>query len=319
MTTERFLITGATGCIGAWVVRNLIKEGVETWILNRGTDFHRLKLILSEDEFARIRMVKGDIAEFEDVNAAFQQAKPTHLIHLAAMQFPFCKADPVLGAKVNVVGTVNFFEAAKRAGNSRLVFASSTSVYGTVDEYPDEPLAHNALLKPHSHYGVYKQANEGTSQVYWLDDGITSIGLRPYVVYGPGRDQGMSSTPTRGMLAAAKGEAYRITFGCKIGFQYVDDVAKIFIQAARSSFKGCDSFNIGGETVHVSQIVDAINAADPSVQGLITFEDKSLGLPEEVDNAALEKLLSPLTFTPLVQGVKETMDIFKQGLKDHKV
>ena len=133
----------------------------------------------------------------------FDDFQPTHVIHLAAMQLPFCKADPIQGAMVNVVGTVNIFEAIKRSGLRKLVYASSTAVYGRAEEYPPTPLAHNAKLNPHSHYGVYKVANEDNARIYWQDDGISSIGLRPYTVYGAGRDQGLTSTPTKASSSTA--------------------------------------------------------------------------------------------------------------------
>jgi nucleoside-diphosphate-sugar epimerase len=146
------------------------------------------------------------------VENALKESRATRVIHLAAMQLPFCKVNPVVGARVNVVGTVNIFEAAKRLKLDNVVYASSTAVYGLSEEYSGEPLANDALLKPYSHYGVYKQANEGNAAIYFQDDGISSTGLRPYVVYGAGRDQGITSTPTKAILAAAAVQPYRISF-----------------------------------------------------------------------------------------------------------
>ncbi len=222
---ERFLVTGATGCIGAWVARNLIREGTFTAAFVRGGDLHRLRLIMEEDEISRIRVITGDIVDIGAIQRALAENGITRIIHLAAMQLPFCKADPPKGAAVNVQGTVNIFEAAKRCGIGHVVFASSTAVYGPRQEYPAGPLAHDAPLLPRSHYGVYKQANEGTAGVYWIEDGISSVGIRPYVVYGPGRDQGLTSTPTKAMLAAAAGKPFHITYGGRFGFQYADDTA----------------------------------------------------------------------------------------------
>jgi nucleoside-diphosphate-sugar epimerase len=226
------------------------------------------------------------------------------------MQLPFCKEDPPEGALVNVVGTINVFEAAKRSGLRRVVYSSSAAVYGLSAEYSPGALPHEAPLNPHSHYGVYKQANEGSARVYWIDGGITSIGLRPYVVYGPGRDQGMTSTPTKAMLAAARGEPYHISFGGRFGFQYVDDVAKVFIRAARADFQGADVFNIGGTSATMEEVVETIEVIVPSQKGTITFEDKALPFPEEMDNSQLVACLGPLHQTSLREGISETIGIF---------
>src|SRR5947209_4606727 len=165
MTNERFLITGALGCIGAWVVRNLVREGVATAIFDRASDPRRLRLIMREDELAQITSLTGDITDFVAVDRAVGEFSPTSIIHLAALQVPFCKADPVLGAQVNVVGTVNVFEVAKRRGlGTTIAYASSAAVYDA-----------SGAVAPRTLYGVYKVANEGTARVYWQEDGVASV------------------------------------------------------------------------------------------------------------------------------------------------
>ncbi len=319
MKSEHFFVTGAAGCIGVWVLKNLIREGTPVTVLDLDTSHRRLPLVLSKDEIGRIEFRHGDVSDYSTVENAIISCGATHIIHLAALQLPFCKADPVSGARVNVVGTVNIFEAAKRFGIKNLVYASSTAVYGTSEEYPDKPLVHDAPLIPRSLYGVYKQANEGTARVYFQDDHINSIGLRPYVVYGAGRDQGMTSTPTKAMLAAAAGQTYHISYGGRYCFQYTDDTARAFIQAARSDYKGADVFNIGGESVSTNEVIAAIEKSEPSSRGRITFDDIPLPFPPEVENTALTTAIGSLHFTPLDQGVNETIELFRNALADGSV
>ena len=319
MSEEHFLVTGAAGCIGIWVLRNLVKDGTPVAAFDLDARRKRLPLVLSADEISRIQFLEGDISDYPTVENAIKESRTTHVIHLAALQLPFCKADPVAGARINVVGTVNLFEAAKRLGLKSLVYASTTAVYGTREEYPDEPLVHEAPLKPHSHYGVYKQANEGTAQVYSRDDGIHSIGLRPYVVYGAGRDQGMTSTPTKAILAAAAGKPYHISYGGRYCFQYADDTARAFIQAARTDIQGAEAFNLGGDTVSTADVIAAIEQAEPFARGRISFEDVPLPFPPEVDNSALTTAVGPLHFTPLEQGVAETLELFRRALAEGKI
>ena len=99
MSTDRFLITGALGCIGAWVARNLVREGAAPVIFDLASDPRRLKLIMEPDELARITFVAGDIADLAALERALDEHAITHVIHLAALQVPFCKADPPLGAR----------------------------------------------------------------------------------------------------------------------------------------------------------------------------------------------------------------------------
>jgi nucleoside-diphosphate-sugar epimerase len=319
MPSEHFFVTGGMGCIGAWVIRNLVQAGVPVTVFDLSTDDHRLKLIMNEEELARVKFIRGDITDTAVVCQAVADSEATHIIHLAALQVPFCKANPPLGAAVNVVGTVNVFEAAKKAGLRQIVYASSVAVFGQKDEYETARLSDDATLHPHTLYGVFKQANEGTARIYWQDDSIASIGLRPYTIYGPGRDQGMTSTPTQAMLAAARGESYHISYGGYNGFQYVDDVARIFIQAARTPYEGAGVFNIEGSVSHMRDVVAAIETAEPGIAGRITYEDKPLMLPDGQEDSALRELLGTLPDTPLQEGVARTVAHFKQALADGRL
>lgn len=314
MSNEHFFVTGAMGCLGAWAIRNLVQEGVAVTAFDLSRDQHRLKLIMNADELAHVKFVHGDITETEAVKRVVAESGANRILHLAALQVPFCRANPPLGAAVNVVGTVNMFEAARAAGIGRVVYASSMAVYGRGDEYPPGLLAHDAPLRPHTLYGVYKQANEGTAQVYFEEYGLQSIGLRPYTIYGPGRDQGMTSSPTVAMLAAARGEAYHIPFGGTVGYQYADDAAQIFIQAARVPFSGAAVFNLRGAVAHMSEVVAAIEAAAPRARGRITYDDKPLAFPEGQADDALRAAFGPIPDTPLQEGVAQTIAHFEAAL-----
>lgn len=319
MSNERFFVTGALGCLGAWVVRNLVQQQAAVTTYDLGSNTARLKLIMDDDTLSRVSFVTGDITDLAALENAMRAARATHVIHLAALQVPFCRADPPLGARVNVVGTVNVFEAARRLGLRQVVYASSVAVYGRGDEYTERILKNDAPHMPRNLYGVYKQANEGTAYIYHQDHNLHSIGLRPYTIYGPGRDQGMTSTPTKAMLAAAAGQPYHISFGGYNGFQFVDDVAKIFIQCARADYSGAGVFNLGGAVAPMQEVVQAIEAAVPEMAGKITYEDQPLALPDGTEDSALVAAVGPVPNTPLRDGVAYTIQHFRQALAENKV
>ena len=106
---ENFLITGALGCIGAWTISNLLADGAGVTVYDLASEPTRLRLVLTDDALARVQFVTGDITDLGSFEAALDTHDVTHVIHLAGLQVPFCKADPPLGARVNVVGTVNVF------------------------------------------------------------------------------------------------------------------------------------------------------------------------------------------------------------------
>ena len=270
---------------------------------------------------SRATFVAGDITNLAAFERALDEHAITHVFHLAALQIPFCRADPPLGARVNVVGTVNVFEAVKKRKHiNKVVYASSVAVYDNADAYPaGTPLAHDAHLHPNSLYGVYKQANEGTARVYWQENQVSSLGLRPYTVYGVGRDQGMTSTPTKAMFAAATGQPYHISYGGRNDFNYTDDVARAFIAAARAPFEGADIFNVHGSAAHMREVVAATEAAAPEMRGRVTFEEKPLPFPDEVDGAPLARVIGQLPITPLAEGVAWTVNRFRELVREGKM
>jgi UDP-glucuronate 4-epimerase len=294
VTAERWLVTGALGCLGAWTVVTLAREGAGVVAFDLGTDHRRLDLISAPGELDGVTFVRGDITELETVERTLGEHGVTHVVHLAALQVPFCKADPVLGAQVNVTGTVNVFEAAKRHGLATpIAYASSAAVYDERGEFA-----------PRTMYGVYKLANEGTARVYRQDDGVAGVGLRPFSVYGPGRDQGLTAGPTLAIEAAVRGEPYRIGFGGRTQLHYAPDVASAFVLAARSEPAGAATFNLGGPATAMTELVAAIEAAVPGAE--IAFDDMPLPFPDELPEPWFD---APLT--PLDQGIRETAAVFR--------
>jgi nucleoside-diphosphate-sugar epimerase len=313
---ERFLVTGAFGCIGAWTVAQLVAERVPVVAFDAGDDPRRLRLLLADDQLATLPIVRGDLGELASFEAALDEHAITNVIHLAALQVPFCAADPPLGARVNVVGTVNVFEAvrARQDRMATLVYASSIAAYDALEEGSDAPVAMEGV--PSTLYGVFKRANEGTAQVYWRDHGLTSIGLRPHTVFGLGRDQGLTSAPTAAMLAAAAGDPFHIPFGGGFQLQYAPDVARAFVDASRARHAGALVANLGGAVVTIDQVIAAIEAAAPEARGSITAAREALPFPAEVEfSPDLERVIGRRDDTPLEHGVRDTITHFRDLLR----
>ena len=321
MTSERFLVTGAFGCIGAWTVKRLVDEGVPVATYDLPGEPARLNLIMEPEALAKVTILAGDITDETAFERAIVDNGITNVVHLAALQVPFVRANPVLGARVNVVGTAIVLETIrKHAGQiGGLAYASSIAVYGPAATYPPGPLAHDAALAPATLYGVTKVANEEWARIYWQDYRVPSIGLRPFFVYGPGRDQGVSSTPTKAMVSAAIGRPYHISFGGSAVYQHADDVARAMIQASRAMPEGAPVFNLGGTMADMPEIVRAIEEAAPEMAGMITFEPTPLFTPEGVDGSPLEAEIGAVRWRPLADGVRQTMDHVRQAFATGRI
>ena len=313
----RVLVTGAYGCIGAWVVRDLVRREIDVVAHDIGGDARRMELVMDSAELARVVHVRGDVTDLAALEAVIDTKDITSVIHLAALQVPFCRSDPPLGASVNVVGTVNVLEAVarRRERMGPVVYASSIAAYDAI-ESSDGP---SMTSVPGTLYGVFKRANEGSAAIYHAESGVASIGLRPHTVYGPGRDQGLTSAPTKAMLAAAAGVAHRIGYGGRSQFQYAPDVARAFVQAALAEFDGATVLNLAGEAVAMGDVIAAIEAAAPEATGLVSFDDVLLPFPEEVDTTGLIETIGPIDELPFADGVADSIDRFRRLLADGRL
>ncbi len=315
MPQHRFMVTGAHGFIGAWVVKRLLAEGADVVMFDLNPDPKRLRLMMDEDEIARAAFVAGNITDAAAVASVIAQHGITRIIHLAGLMVPVCKADPRLGAMVNVIGTINLFEAAiKSAGQvSRIAYASSAAVFGNSEDVVTELQDVN----PTTHYGVFKRCNEDNARVFYLDNGLSSVGLRPLTVYGVGRDFGLTSDPTKAMKAAVVGRPYHIRFGGSTDFLYAADAADAFIRAASADLEGAHVFNLHGDTVPVANVITEIEKAvgefvGPGAKPQITCAANALPFPARLDDTALRRALGELPATPLAVGVRATIERFAE-------
>jgi UDP-glucuronate 4-epimerase len=310
----RTLVTGALGCVGAWTIKALLDDGEDPVGYDLGYDDSRLQLVLSEEERARVTLVTGDVTDGDALGRALDNHAITQVVHLAALQVPFCRADPERCARVNVLGTVVVFEAvkARRGRIHGLAYASSTAVYNAGDP---SPAPESGGTAPSTLYGVFKLANEGAAQIFWREDGVASIGIRPYVVYGAGRDQGLTSGPSLAMAAAARGEGFEIGYGGRAQYDYAHDVGRAFALATRAATEGAHVANFPGHSWAMDDVVAAIESAAPDVVGRIAWREEPLPFPEELEATLLEQLVGPLPRTPLARGVRATIEQLQTNAK----
>jgi nucleoside-diphosphate-sugar epimerase len=302
------VVTGAGGCIGSWVLSLLARAGVPACAVDLSEDKRRPRLLMSEDELGKIQWRTGDISDTATVLRILEAVRPSAIIHLAALQVPFCKADPVAGAKVNVVGTVNVFEAARKLGIKRLAYASSIAAYGAMDD------GHGAM---HTLYGAYKHCDEQVALVYSGDWGVASVGIRPGVVYGVGRDQGLTSKTTVAILAAAAGKPYDVPFSGGVSWLYAGEVASAFIRAVSRERTGAPVFDMNGVYAPVEEGLKILRQIAP--QAAITSSGQALAFPMHLPDGPLRAFLGDYGSATLAEGIRETYDAFRALLDTSRI
>src|SRR5258708_29815418 len=149
----RILVTGAQGCIGAWVVKVLLQRGLDVLIYDADPNPARLSLLLPPDQVARVPKEIGKIEDTARLKRLVADSGITHIVHLAAVLMPFCQADPIEGGMINVIGSLNVFVAARDAGRAvRVVYASSSALWGAAAIYRNQQAIERAALQPPPHY-----------------------------------------------------------------------------------------------------------------------------------------------------------------------
>jgi len=207
-----------------------------------------------------------------------------------------------------VAGTVNVFDAVSRRLDRipGVIYTSSAAVYNPSDPSPAPEAGGTA---PATLYGVSKLADEGIARVYHSEAGVPSIGLRPYVIYGPGRDQGITSGPTIAMLAAARGEPSHIGFSGTAQFDYAADVARAAVMAAHTATGTARVYNVPGAFGDIVDVVSCIEAAVPGAA--ITWSGDRLPFPAALEAVGFERDVGPFPRTSLTDGVRATIAHFR--------
>jgi nucleoside-diphosphate-sugar epimerase len=316
MTEERFFITGGQGFIGAWIARQLLAERASFVLFDLARDDHILGQVLEPEELERLERLDGDVADGRALQDAVARSGATAVIHLAGLQIPACRQDPARGALVNVAGTVNVLEAARRLKGKigKVVYASSAAVAGAPEDYAG-PIEDAEPHRSRTHYGVFKTANEGNARVFWLDHELPSVGLRPLSVYGPGREIGITSGPTKAIKAAVLGRRFTIPFTGSTALEFVPDLARIFIACARARVEGALALNVAGTKASVEGFIRALEEALPEARGKIDCAGPALPVACDFQETGLSRLLGPVARTPLAEGVRQTARHFRRLLE----
>ena len=290
----------------------LLDRGAEVVAYDLVSDAARLRLIAPSSQVDKVKLLAGAIEDTARVKAVVKEEGVTHIIHLAAVLMPFCQANPVAGGMINVIGTLNVFEAARDAGRPvRIAYASSAAVWGPGESYEDRPLTEEDPLKPSTFYGIYKQSNESCARVFHTTNGISSMGLRPWTVYGVGRDNGLTADPTLALRAVAERRPFQIRLSGSMDLQYVADVAESFIRCVESSVEGAHVFNLAGDIVSMDSLIAEIERLRPQQRGLLSYAGPQVPVATKMDDSHLRKLVPGIPRTPLIDGLRETLERYE--------
>jgi UDP-N-acetylglucosamine/UDP-N-acetyl-alpha-D-glucosaminouronate 4-epimerase len=253
-----FVVTGGAGFIGSHVVERLLRDHPQAIvrIFDNFSTGAMTNLPFASAAGKRLEVVRGDIRDLAAVERVVEGAAV--IFHQAAMRsVPRSVADPLGANEHNVAGTLHVLDAAKRAGVRRVVYASSSSVYGDRPELPkreDQPPA------PISPYAVSKAAGEQYAAVWTRLYGVETVGLRYFNVFGPRQDPASeyAAVLPRFILWALRGEPLEVHGDGQQSrdFTYIDNVVDANVLAATAPKAAGEAFNVGcGARVSLLDII----------------------------------------------------------------
>jgi UDP-glucose 4-epimerase len=284
---KTFLVTGGSGFIGSHVVDKLLEAGAgEVVVVDK--QVQRENLADAEDT-ARLRVVEGDVTDADVLDSLLEGVDG--VFHMAVLPLGPCDQSPRDCLEVNVVGSFNVFDAARRAGIEKVVFSSASSVYGDTNETMDEshPLGARTM------YGASKVAGEYFLRAFGDLHGLDYVILRYMNVYGPRQGGGLVINVLKRIQS---GEAPTIMGDGSQSFDFVHvaDVASANVAAMASEVSGAE-FNVGGgNEVTVREIVERL--IDLSGSELEPQIDASARVPMTRRVGSSEKAIRELGWKP---------------------
>lgn len=313
------LVTGGYGCIGAELIKWLLRNTDEEILLgSRAVTLARTERTFHDVDRGRLTCVEFDVSDQEAVRDILSANAITRIAHLAALQTPDCNEHRALGLRVNLGGTQNLIEAIKESpqGVRRFVFASSIAVYGPRASYPEQQVPMLAQPQPVNVYGTWKLAGEQISGFLHEDTGVPTICLRPGVLYGPGRDAGLTSTPTTAMKCVVLGRPYEIPFKNRQDYLYAPDVGAAFGCALIEPFDGFGVFTLPSHTVGMQSFVDLMQKAACESglrdQFAVTFGEDEVPFICDLEYEPFMRTFPQTPHTDLAVALHRSLLVFKE-------
>lgn len=296
------LVIGGMGFIGSRIVRSLVELGEDIVIVGRQPTLHRLGELAE-----KIKVVQGDKTNIDQVFDWINTYKVSKIIDASSELEAESERVPYSATKINLIGTLNVFEAARISEIKRVVWASSLAVYGDKKRAGGIPQNEETLNHPVTVYGACKTYGEFMTRLYNTRWGMDIVALRPSSVYGPLRASGATSWLTDVVKLPLRGEIVEIPVGPDetTNFCFVDDCAEAFVRCCQ--YQGDrlphDIYYVGGFKGSIRELMDEVRKHIPEAEA--RYQGKPIYYIDRIDNSRIVQDLGFKLKYDLAAGVKE--------------
>jgi nucleoside-diphosphate-sugar epimerase len=296
------LVIGGTGFIGTRAIRRLAARGEEVVCMDINPGAASFA-----DLGKQVRVVRGDVTQFEDVMRTAIEARPTRMLNLSYLLGS--EHAPHIAMKLNVLGMDNCFEVARLCGVQRVVYASSVAVSGLQRHYGERLVNEDDAKYGDNQYAMHKIFNEWQAQDYSDKYGLSITGVRPANVTGPDKVRG-SVDHVQCITRPARGEPMTLPYKDYMRLPiHVDDIAEVFVRVLLADAPRYRIYNSGGTTISLGELADIVRGFLPEAR--ITFEHETGGKERSgnylVDNSRLLQEFE-ITYPPFRQRVLQIIN-----------